>query len=477
MRFWVSGQLPVPSRRAHETGAGAKDKIPPRLTEEFYYIMGAMLQRYEILVIGGGVAGTTAAETIRKHEPYLKIAILENEPHPLYSRVFLPAYARDEIDLGHVFLRRLDDYAQKDIDIYFPLKVMRIDFSSRRVEGDDGRSFSYQKLLIASGGQVEPWEFERGFQDKILRLQTLEDAERLRSRLKGKKIRQALVVGGGFITLEFLNIFYKYGVQVTLLLRDEFFWKGHVDEVGGEFFTELFSRHGVTLLAPDEIYKIQRGGEGLEVRTKNDRKISCDFIAAGLGLHRNSELAQGVLDTDAGIRVNEFLEARALSFSSQNGEMLRDSISPERSEGGSDGRLQVWAAGDVAEYFDEFSQRWKVVGNWTHGFLSGHAAGLNMLGQKKRFQLVPTYSIKALGSVVTFLGEVEERYAGATLRCYEPQGKKYIRFFLKDEKLIGAVLFNAYKEKPLLAKWIETRKDLSHIKEALGDGSIPLETL
>lgn len=439
-----------------------------------------MAKRYDCLIIGGGIAGTTAAETIRKHEPHFSIAILGDEAHPLYSRVFLPAYSRDEIGLEHVFLRRLEDYAKNNIDLYLSQKVKDINFRERHVRTENDDVFSYQKLLIASGGRVESWEFEREFQDKILRLQTLEDAERLRTLLRGKRIPRVLVVGGGFITLEFLNIFYKYGVQTTLLLRDEFFWKGQVDEAGGELFRELFESHGITLVMGDEIHVIRRGEEGLEVLTREKRKISCDFIAAGLGLRRSTELAQGVLETEVGIRVNEFLEVRALNSSSPM-----------------DGGLQVWAAGDVAEYFDEFAGRWKVVGNWTHGFFTGHLAGLNMIGQKKRFQLVSAYSIKALGSVVTFLGEVDERHAGAVICRYEsssatasadaealadksedkPQEKKYIRFFLKEERLIGAVLINAYKEKPLLARWIETRKDLSLVKEALGQTGSGLEAL
>ena len=396
---------------------------------------------YDYLIIGGGIAGTSAAEAIRKLDQGSKIAILENEGHLLYSRVFLPSYARGEMPLEKVMLRRLEDYSRQNIDVYLSETAKQVDFSRREVFSESSKVFSYKKLLIASGGRVRPWEFEQEFKDRILRLQTLDDARRILELGSAGRLRRVVVLGGGFITLEFLNIFRKYGSETTLLFRDDYFWKGQVEERGGKFFEELFFRNRVRTLGREEVSELRRVGSDVQVLTKNGLKLAADWLAVGIGLERSFELVQGVSETGAGIRVNEFLEVLGVS--------------------------DVWAAGDVMEYFDAISGRFRTVGNWTHAFYTGHLAGENMAGKRLRFSSVPSYSVKILDSVATFVGEVDEKFADRTFVREVPLERKYARFFLKGGRLVGAVLLNAWQSKPALTRLIESGRTLSENDLAL----------
>ena len=406
---------------------------------------------YDYLIIGGGIAGTSAAEAIRKLDSGSKIAILEDEGHLLYSRVFLPAYARGEMPLEKVMLRRWEDYSRQKIDVYLSETAKQVDFSRREVFAESSKVFSYKKLLIASGGRVKPWEFsaqggsasggEKEFADRILRLQTLDDARRILELGSAGRLRRVVVLGGGFITLEFLNIFRKYGSETTLLFRDDYFWKGQVEERGGKFFEELFSRNRVRTLGREEVSELRRVGSDVQVLTKNGLKLAADWLAVGIGLERSFELVQGVSETGAGIRVNEFLEVPGVS--------------------------DVWAAGDVMEYFDAISGRFRTVGNWTHAFYTGHLAGENMAGKRLRFSSVPSYSVKILDSVATFVGEVDEKFADRTFVREVPLERKYARFFLKGGRLVGAVLLNAWQSKPALTRLIESGRTLSENDLAL----------
>jgi len=390
---------------------------------------------YDYLIIGGGIAGTSAAEAIRKLDQGSKIAILENEGHLLYSRVFLPSYARGEMPLEKVMLRRLEDYSRQNIDVYLSETAKQVDFSRREVFSESSKVFSYKKLLIASGGRVRPWEFEQEFKDRILRLQTLDDARRILELGSAGRLRRVVVLGGGFITLEFLNIFRKYGSETTLLFRDDYFWKGQVEERGGKFFEELFFRNRVRTLGREEVSELRRVGSDVQVLTKNGLKLAADWLAVGIGLERSFELVQGVSETGAGIRVNEFLEVPGVS--------------------------DVWAAGDVMEYFDAISGRFRTVGNWTHAFYTGHLAGENMASKRLRFSSVPSYSVKILDSVATFVGEVDEKFADRMFVREVPLERKYARFFLKGGRLLGAVLLNAWQSKPALTRLIESGRTLS----------------
>lgn len=408
------------------------------------------MRKYDFLIIGGGIAGTTAAETIRRKNVSATVAIIEDEPHFLYSRVFLPAFSRGEIGLDKVMLRSLGDYEKKRIDLYLSERAENVDFVRQECRTSAGSVFAYKKLLIAAGGRVAPWEFEGDAGDRLLRLQRLEDAERILALGRTGQLRRAVVVGAGFIAIEFLNIFRAYGAETTLLYRGEHFWKGRVDREGAELFSAEFSKNRIEERAGDDIYRVTNTGHGLNVVTKNGMQIEADVVAVGIGIRRNMELGMGAFQTGEGIKVNEFLETNAAN---------------------------VWAAGDSAEYFDTYAGKWKTVGNWTHGFLTGKIAGVNMLGEREAFSAVSAYSITALGMVLTVVGETGEgEHISAVVR-FDPRERKYSRFFLQNGKIIGATLINSFQAKPALAKLIESRKDFSGRENVLADPSRDLATL
>ena len=408
------------------------------------------MHKYDFLIIGGGIAGTTAAETIRRKDASTTVAVIEDEPHFLYSRVFLPAFARGEIGRERVMLRSLADYEKKRIDLYLSERALHVDFLRQECRTSTGNIFAYKKLLIAAGGRVAPWEFENDAGDRLLRLQRLEDAERIRALGAAGQLKRAVVIGAGFIALEFLNIFRAYGAETTLLYREEHFWKGRVDREGAALFSAEFAKNRIEERAGDDVYRITHTGEGLQIVTKKGMQIEADVVAVGNGIRRNMELGMGTLQTGEGIKVNEFLETNVAG---------------------------VWAAGDSAEYFDACAGKWKTVGNWTHGFLTGRIAGVNMLGGVEAFLAVPAYSITALGNVLTVVGEAGEGENISAVARFDSRERKYSRFFLQNGKIIGAVLINSFQAKPALAKLIESRKDFSGREGVLADPRRDLATL
>jgi len=106
------------------------------------------MHRYDYIIIGGGIAGTTAAETIRKADSNARIAILEEEKHVLYSRVFLPKYCRNEITREKVMLRSLGDYEKERLDLYTYEKAESIDFVKREVKALSGNIFYFNPFVI-----------------------------------------------------------------------------------------------------------------------------------------------------------------------------------------------------------------------------------------------------------------------------------------------------------------------------------------
>lgn len=382
---------------------------------------------YEYLIVGGGIAGVTAAETIREKHPTATIAIVSDEPHLLYSRVLIPSYLKRRISRDKLFLRRAEDFTGKGIDLHLAQRAVFVDTKQRFISLESGLSLHFQKLLLASGGKVKPWGEEK-YQKLILRMQTLDDADRIMAILPS--LRHPVVVGSSFIGLEFLEIFSLQNLRPAILTHDTHYFAEFLDPLGGEIIRNNFARNGIESYFQDSVRDIRvREGE-LLVGTARLREISCDVLGAAVGIRRNTDFlsGSGIERGQVGIRTNEFLETNV--------------------EG-------VYAAGDVAEFFDIVAGKFRAAGNWTNGFLQGMKAGLNMAGSREPYRHVSAYSITNLGLEITVLGEHAPDMD--TIVRVDELNDQYERIFLKDGVIAGAALINRFQDKPHLAKLIETK--------------------
>jgi len=413
---------------------------------------------YDYIIIGGGVAGTTAAETIRARDSQGTIALISLETEHLYSRVLLPSYIRDKIPREKVFLRTLADYTKHGIDFFGGLSVVGFEAAKREVHTSDGGIFSGVKILIATGGTPRHAPFTAGIEDYAFRLQTVEDADRFHAFIAADteaKGKNAVVVGGGFIGLEFIETAFARGYRPHLFLRDKQCFGNQLDAQGWGVLEANFGRHGVTVYPETELRRGTFTEKGFTVGTSNGIDIPTAWIGYGVGVERNLLSFQGTgVRTNRGIVVNEFLEASV--------------------EG-------IWAAGDVAEYRDLRFGEDMLVGNWTNAFLQGKAVGLNMTARipadRAAFSAVPTYSITNLGLQITFVGITEPREGWETIARVWDDGMSYERIFISNNTVHGAILINRFQDKMAVQKLVETQKDISAHKETLHDPETPLASL
>lgn len=399
------------------------------------------MTKYDYVIIGGGVAGVTAAETIRGRDSGGSIALISDEPHLLYSRVLLPAYLKNKITRDKLFLRRAEDFTKQRIDLFLETAVTGLDFSRKEVSFANRELIAYKKLLVSAGGRVKPWGNPED-QDYVYRLQTLDDADRLYEILPTMK--RMIVVGASFISLEFLEIFAAHNIPTTLLARDKYFFERFCDPQAGALFAENFSRREIQTEFNDEVQTIVKNEAGLQVQTKALKVLSGDALAVGVGIDRNIELFRdaGVGIAARGIRADETLRTN---------------------------QEDVWTAGDVAEYRDAISGKDQILGNWTGAFLQGAHAGREMTGVSGQFRHVPSYSTTNLGFQITAVGDVTSE--AETVVAIDAVKNKYARFFIRDNALGGAMLINRFHEKPHLTKLIETRRDVSEFRDMLRDPS------
>ena len=405
------------------------------------------MDRYDYLIIGGGIAGVTAAETIREHDGLGRIGIISDEPHLLYSRVLLPGFLKKRIRREQLFLRTAEDFSEKNIELLLEEKVGAADVPRKEVLLTNRRAISYDKLLVASGGRVTPWVPE-GDPPYVYRLQTLNDADRLLEQLE--KITRPIVVGSSFISLEFLEIFVLNKINPLLLVRGPHFFENFLDPQGGNLLRDNFEKHGVITQFSDAIAEVNERDTTLRVVTKGIRNVDGDALALGIGIERNVDflLGSGVELGKKGVIVNEFLEASV------------------------DG---VFAAGDVAEFYDVILEKHRTVGNWTSAFLQGKCAGLNLVGQRTVFKNVSSYSITNLGFQITALGECSNKLESVIRQ--DRRRNQYERFFIKDGVLVGAALINRFQDKTHLANLIASKTKIEEYRDELKDFTFDINTI
>lgn len=403
----------------------------------------------DYLIIGGGIAGVTAAETIREKDNSSSITVITNEAHLLYSRVLLPSYLKERIRREQVFMRTVDDFDAKNIHLFLGEEVSAVNPSRHEVVLANGNKVGYRKLLITTGGRVRPFAFQgaEGMQN-IFRLQTIDDADLLYHALS--QIKSAVVVGGGFISLEFLEILRLKNIHVTFLMRDKRFFSTLVNEEGSTMLEKNFEKHGIEIIREDEIASIGGKGRVEKVMTRGGRAIDCDALCLGIGIQRNTEflLNSGIAVGNNGISANEFLETSV----------------PD-----------IYAAGDVAEFEDTVLGIRHSVGNWNNAFLQGKAAGRNMAGEKVPFHNLASYSIGNLGMHISAIGDIHPDMVSVSRKSSSAQF--FEQFFFKDDEIRGAVIFNMPRHQVLISRWIVEKKNFAGLYDVLKDERANLESI
>jgi NAD(P)H-nitrite reductase large subunit len=386
----------------------------------------------KFVIVGGGIAGTTCAEELRKLDPNAEITILSEEQHPIYSRVLLPHYLKAKIPRERVFLKPADWYQKQNIEWLPGVRVEKLDVTNRFALTSEGRELPYDKLLLATGGEIETLpEDRRG----VSYLRTLDDADHLIQLSADRHHSEAAIYGGGFIACEYLNYFAHLGWPTTIAFRGPHFWSRILDAESGKLLNEHIRSRGVTVL-PETTFEGLVGEHDLEavsLRGPQGRSnLRCSILGVGIGIRSElSWIAESGVEVGRGVRANEYLETNV----------------PD-----------VWTAGDGAEFFDVVVGHHRQVGNWMNAQMQGRVAAKNMVGEKTAFRLVSSYSTNALGLEIIFVGETDPKQADETRVFGSAAEGGVTNVFLKMGKAVGATIIGRNKDRAPVTKAIDSQE-------------------
>ncbi|MBI2484622.1 NAD(P)/FAD-dependent oxidoreductase [Candidatus Uhrbacteria bacterium] len=374
------------------------------------------MMRY--VIVGAGIAGTTAAEEIRKRDPDGEIVLIGDEQHALYSRVLLPHYVKGKIPRERVFLKTDAWYRQQRIEYLRGERVVSFDARNNHVELESAREIPYDKLLLTTGGEPR---CINGDARGVCYLQTLDDADHLCQLLGERETNdRAAVYGGGFIACEFLNIFDAVDVSVTCFHRGPWFWSQVLDQESGRLIHAKLLEHHVEVWPGTTLADMEVKEEKVVAHTTG-APCEVNMLGIGVGLARDLRwIEKGGVKTSAGVVTNRFLETSAPG---------------------------VFAAGDICEYEDPFTGRQTLSGNWTAALMQGRAVGKTMAGERTEFRLVTSYATKIYDADIIFIGDTRRGLA-TRVEVTGRAGDGYVvQRFYDGEKLVGATLVGGNRDR------------------------------
>jgi NADH oxidase (H2O2-forming) len=376
----------------------------------------------QIVIIGNGIAGNSAAEAIRKFNPTARVTLVSDEKHPLYSPCAFHKYFSGDLDEQKLFLKKFEHYPRLGIHALLGKTVSEIDLLKREVCVDSMR-IPFAKLILATGSKASLPPFKGIEKQGVFTFKTLKDARKIFSH-PAKKV---VVVGSGPTGIEAAVGLRKKGLKVILLSRSRILRK-LFDEEAAILLKSALERGGIEVFMGEQVSEII-GKECVEGLATNKRTLICDMVIMSSGVHPNVELARA-----SGLEIGKL------------GGIKTDGTLMTNAE-------EIYACGDCIESKDMITGEVGLSLRWPNAKRQGFICGCNCVGQQKRF--TGSFNVTAL--------EIFGTYAfSAGVGASSPEGKKlyettdaeegtaYTRLVMKGNCLVGMQLINNGEQGGLL---------------------------
>jgi 3-phenylpropionate/trans-cinnamate dioxygenase ferredoxin reductase subunit len=371
--------------------------------------MEEAMKHYKYLIIGGGLAGDGATRGIRELDTEGSIGVISLEPDPPYMRPNLSKGLWKGRPVEKIW-RKTEERA----DLQLNRKATQLDPDKKVVRDDQGDEYTYDKLLIATGGSPNHLPFGNG---NIIYYRSFQDYKHLRG-LTGQG-DHFVVIGGSFIGSELAAALTIVGKKATMVFPGEAISENIFPSDLAHFLNDYYRQKGVEVLTGETAASVQKEGNRLMVRTGTGRAIEADGVVAGIGVHPNLDLAkQAGLKIDDGIVVNEHLETSV----------------PD-----------IYAAGDAANFFHSALEKRTRVEHEDNAVHMGKLAGRNMAGGGEIYTLVPMFYSDLFELGYEAVGEMSSKMETIADWQEEPF-KKGVVYYLDDGRVRGVLLWNVWKK-------------------------------
>jgi len=385
----------------------------------------------EILIVGSGIAGVSAVEAIRQFSASARITLVSKEKHIPYYRLNLTRFLADELSEDKLPIHGENWYKENRVNLIAGAEVSTISMDKKEVTFTDGRTHSYDKLILTAGAHPFIPPIPGARMEGVTTLRNLNDA--LYILREAKTAKSIVIIGGGILGLETAGALAKRSKGITLLENFKWLMPRQLNQTAAERLRKHVEGLGISLKVTTSVQELVGDERVAGVLLKNGETIPADLAIITTGVRSNSYLARLCgLRINRGIIVNDYMQT-------------------------SD--PYVYAAGDIAEH------RGVVYGLWNAAQYQGSIAGMNAAGKTAEFGGIPrSNSIKVLGIDLLSIGKFEAEDGSDIIIEAEDKGK-YNRFVFRDSHLVGSILYGDTAVSAGVKKAIENKEDLSGLLE------------
>ena len=388
------------------------------------------------LIIGNGVAGTTAAFEIRKADPSSTILIVTDDTYPFYSRIRLPDFLAGSADEQGLIIKKPSWYKENRIGLSLNTKVEAIDPAGKMITLTAGEPLPYDRLLVATGASCFVPPLTGSDKPGVFTLRGLKDAQKIRQYAKNSK-GNVLLIGGGVLGLEAGYGLMKAGCKITVV---EFFPRllpRQLDEQGAKILQQKMESLGFTFYLGAKSKEII-GRERTEALVLEDgARIGCDMIIISAGIRYNVKLLENHgAAIERGVVVNDRMET---------------------------GIPDIYAAGDLVQH------RGICYGIWPAAEQQGQTAGINMAGGNAEYGgTVMSNALKVAGVDIFASGDIDAEGKKESVIAADEERFVYRKLVFDNNRIVGAILLGDITDRRKIMKAIESQVDISPLKQAIG---------
>ena len=394
------------------------------------------------VIIGNGVAGVHAAETIRRLDPDGEITLIGDETFPPYCRPMISLVLEGAAGPDALPIRGDRFYDDLSITPVLGARVDAIDVGNRTVSVENGDVVPFDKLLIASGADPRPIKADGLDLKNIFYMRTEAHVRAMLDVLP--KAKKALVLGGGLVGFKAAYGLLRRGIHVTMLIRSGHPLSLQVDRTAGEMVRDELTSRGLDV-------RVGAAAEAFEGRGRVERAIlsdgstlPCDMVVIGKGvLPALSFVPRHRIAVDLGILVDAHQET---------------------------GVEGIYAAGDVAEAADiARKSRW-VNAIWPEAVDQGRIAGMNMAGRSVAHPGSLSRNVIRIFDMDVMTGGVatpETDSVYETVSRLDPNRARYRKLVFRGDRLVGFVLVNAIEQGGVLLSLVRGQNPIAVSRERL----------
>ena len=401
------------------------------------------------VIVGGGMAGALAAQTLREEGFDGKITLLAQEPNAPYERPPLSKdYLQGKAERDSIFVHPEPWYAEHAVELSLGSAVTSLDPASRTVTTATGERLSYDKLLLATGSKPHHLDVPCADRDGAYYLRNVEDSDRL--KIKFAEASRVVIIGTGWIGLETAAAARAAGLDVTLLVSGDLPLEHVLGPEVAPIFDELHRSHGVDLRYRTTAVELTgRHGRVTGVMLSDGTRIDADMIIVGIGAVPRTEIA-----ADAGLKID-------------NGIVVDEHLRTSDPD--------IFAAGDIARTYNPRLGRHIRVEHWANARRQGVVAAKAMLGQDAA-DVRPSYFFTDQYDLsMEYTGDIGPAGYDRVIFRRHADSDQMIVFWLSEQRVQAGMNINIWDVADDIERLIQSARPIN--ADDLGNPAIPLATL